>query len=144
MNGNLDMNVATPWMKARAGNGNLLLRGEPQDVDASTIGGTLSIATSAVLRGQFSSVTGDVHFVGAPSPRAILEFSSHSGAVELLMPQSASALLSLSSISGPIENGFARVRPSSLTPQSMKISLGSGDAQLTVRTFKGPIRLRAQ
>ncbi len=144
MNGNLDMNVATPWMKARAGNGNLLLRGEPQDVDASTIGGTLSIATSTVLRGQFSSVTGDVHFVGAPSPRAILEFSSHSGAVELLMPQSASALLSLSSISGPIENGFARVRPSSLTPQSMKISLGAGDAQLTVRTFKGPIRLRAQ
>lgn len=144
MNGNLDMNVATPWIKARAGNGSLLLRGEPQDVDASTIGGTLNVATSAVLRGQFSSVTGDVHFAGDPSPRAILEFSSHSGAVELLMPQSASALLTLSSIAGPIENGFARVRPSSLTPQSMKISLGNGDAQLTVRTFKGPIRLRAQ
>lgn len=144
MNGNLDLNVTTPWMKARAGDGNLLLRGDPQDVDASTIGGTLSIATSSVLRGQFSSVTGDVHFVGDPSPRAILELSSHSGAVELLIPQSASALLSLSSITGPIENGFARVRPSALTPQSMKISLGRGDAQLTVRTFKGPIRLRAQ
>ena len=144
MNGSLDLNVSTPWIKARAGNGNLLLRGQPQDVDASTVGGTLSIATSTVLRGQFSSVTGDVHFVGDPPARAILEFSSHSGAVDLLMPQSASALLALSSIAGPIQNGFARVRPTSLTPQSMRISLGRGDAQMTVRTFKGPIRLRAQ
>jgi hypothetical protein len=144
MNGNLDLNVGTPWMKARAGNGNLLLRGQPQDVDASTISGTLSIATSTVLRGQFSSVTGDVHFVGDPPPRAILEFSSHSGAVDLQVPRSASALIALSSILGPIENGFTRVRPTALTPQSMKISLGHGDAQLSVRTFKGPIRLRAQ
>jgi Uncharacterized conserved protein len=144
MNGNLDMNVATPWMKARAGHGNLLLRGEPQDVDASTIEGTLSIATSTVLRGQFSSVTGDVHFAGDPPPRAILEFSSHSGAVDLLMPQRASALVSMSSIMGPIENGFTRIRPTALTPQSMKVSLGRGDAALTVRTFKGPIRLRGQ
>lgn len=144
MNGNLDMNVAAAWMKVRAGHGNLLLRGEPEDVDASTIGGTLSVATSTVLRGQFSSVTGDVHFVGDPPPRAILEFSSHSGAVDLLMPQRASALVSMTSIVGPIENGFTRVRPTALSPQSMKVSLGNGDAQLTVRTFKGPIRLRAQ
>jgi hypothetical protein len=144
MNGSLDMNVSTPWIKARAGAGNLLLRGQPQDVDASTIGGTLSIATSTVLRGQFSTVTGDIHFVGEPAPRAILEFSSHSGAVDLLLPKDASALLALSSIAGPIENGFTLIRPTALTPQSMRLSLGHGDAQVTVRTFKGPIRLRAQ
>ena len=144
MNGSLDMNVATPWIKARSGSGSLLLRGQPQDVDASTVGGTLSIATSTVLRGQFSSVTGDIHYVGEPAPRAILEFSSHSGAVDLLLPQSASALLALSSIAGPIENGFTRIRPTALTPQSMRLNLGRGDAQMTVRTFKGAIRLRAQ
>src|SRR3954454_9007481 len=70
MDGSLDMNVSSPWLKARAGNGSLLLRGQPQDVDASTVGGTLSIATSTVLRGQFSSVTGDIHFVGDPASRA--------------------------------------------------------------------------
>jgi hypothetical protein len=144
MSGNLDVNVSSPWVKAHAGDGSLLIRGAPQDVDASTIGGTLSIATSTVLRGQFSSVTGDIHFVGDPPPRAILDFSSHSGAVDLLLPQTASALVALSSISGPIENSFARVRPTSLTPQSMQINLGRGEAQVTARTFKGPIRLRAQ
>jgi hypothetical protein len=144
MNGSLDMNVSTPWIKARAGNGSLLLRGQPEDVDASTVGGTLSIATSTVLRGQFSSVTGDVRFVGNPPANAILEFSSHSGTVDLLLPQSASALLALSSVAGPIENGFTRVRPTALTRQSMRLSLGHGDAQVTVRTFKGPIHLRVQ
>lgn len=144
MNGSLDMNVSTPWIKARAGNGSLLLRGAPQDVDASTVGGTLSVATSTVLRGQFSTVTGDVHFVGDPPPRAILEFSSHSGAIDLLLPQDASALLALSSIAGPIQNGFVRIRPTALTPQSMRLNLGRGEAQMTVRTFKGAIRLRAQ
>lgn len=144
MNGSLDMNVSTPWIKARAGDGNLLLRGQPQDVDASTVAGTLSIATTTVLRGQFSTVTGDIHFVGDPPPRAILEFSSHSGAIDLLLPQDASALLAMSSIAGPIQNGFARIRPTALTPQSMRLSLGRGEAQLTVRTFKGPIRLRSQ
>jgi len=43
-----------------------------------------------------------------------------------------------------IENGFTRVRPTSSTPRSMRISLGRGEAQVTVRTFKGPIRLRSQ
>ncbi|HEY4306100.1 MAG TPA: DUF4097 family beta strand repeat-containing protein [Gemmatimonadaceae bacterium] len=144
MNGSLDMNVATPWMKVRAGDGNLLLRGQPQDVDASTVAGTLSIATSTILRGQFASVTGDIHFVGDPPSHAILDFSSHSGTLDLLLPQSASAMLALSSITGAIENGFSRVRPTALTTQSIRLSLGRGDAQVTARTFKGPIRLRAQ
>lgn len=144
MNGALDINVVAPWVKARGGNGHLLLRGEPEDADVSTISGTLSIATSAVLRGQFSTVSGDIHYASSPSPRSIIEMSSHSGTVELLMPSSASAALALSTVSGPIENGFTRIRPVASAPRSLRINLGRGDAQVTVRTFKGPIRLRPQ
>jgi DUF4097 and DUF4098 domain-containing protein YvlB len=144
MNGSLDINVVAPWVKARGGNGHLLLRGEPQDVDVSTISGTLSIATSAVLRGQISTVSGDIHYAATPSARSIIEMSSHSGTVELLMPSSASASLALSTVSGPIENGFTRIRPVASAPRSLRINLGRGDAQVTVRTFKGPIRLRPQ
>ena len=144
MNGSLDLNVTTPWLKARAGHGNILLRGAPEDVDASTIGGTISIATSSVLRGQFSSVAGDIHFAAAPSPHGIFEFSNHSGNVELAMPSNVSATLALSTVSGAIENGFPRVRPTTNGRQAVRLSLGGGDAQITVRTFKGAIRLRAQ
>src|SRR5689334_4067515 len=71
MSGNVDLNVMTPWVHARTGDGNLLVRGEPQDVDASTIGGTLSIASSAILRGQFGSVAGNIQYAGAPAASAI-------------------------------------------------------------------------
>ena len=142
MNGNLDLDVATPWMRARTGDGHLLLRGTPQDVDAATIAGTMDIAAPTVLRGQFSSVSGDIHYVGSPAPGGIFEFSNHSGSVDMLMPRDASGAFSLSSIVGQIENGFSNVRPAASTTHSMRLTLGRGGANVTVRTFKGQIRLR--
>ncbi len=144
MNGNLDLDVTTPWLRARTGDGHLLLRGEPQDVDASTIGGTLDIAATTVLRGQFGSVSGDVHYVGSPAPGAIFEFSNHSGAVDLLLPQNVSGVFTLSSIIGSIQNDFTAVRPIASATHSMRLSLGRGGSQVTVRTFKGSIRIRPQ
>jgi len=144
MSGNVDVDVTTPWVHARTGDGNLLVRGEPQDVDASTIGGTLSIASPTILRGQFGSVSGDVHYAGSPSAGAIFDFSNHSGAIDLLLPRSVSGVFTLSSIVGAIENGFSNIRPIASTPHSVRLSLGRGRAQVAARTFKGAIRLRPQ
>jgi hypothetical protein len=142
INGNLDLDVTTPWIRAHTGQGRLLVRGSPQDVDASTIGGTLEIAASSILRGRFSSVTGDIRYAATPAPSALFDFSDHGGAVDFLLPRTASARLDLSSITGGIENGFLQVRPASSGPHNLRITLGGGDAQITVRTFKGTIRLR--
>jgi len=144
MSGNVDLDVITPWVHARTGDGNLLVRGEPQDVDASTIGGTLSIASSTILRGQFGSVSGNIHYAASPAAGAIFDFSNHSGAIEFLLARSVSGVFSLSSIVGPIENGFTQVRPIASTPHSVRLSLGSGGAQIAARTFKGAIRLHPQ
>jgi hypothetical protein len=144
MNGNLDLDVTTPWLRGRTGDGHLLLRGRPEDVDVATISGTLDIATTTALRGQFSSVSGDIHYVGTLAPGGIFEFSNHSGAVDMLLPQNASGAFTLSSITGSIENGFAGVRPISSAPHSMRLTLGRGGASVTVRTFKGVIRLRPE
>ena len=144
MSGNLDLDVATPWIKAQTGNGHLLLRGAAQDADLSTVSGTLSVASSAVLRGQFSSVSGEIQYAAAPAPGGIFEFSNHSGGVDLLLPASTSATLALSSITGAIANGFTRIRPVATAPHAVRITLGNGAAQMTVRTFKGVIRLRPE
>jgi DUF4097 and DUF4098 domain-containing protein YvlB len=144
MSGGLDIDVSAAWIKARTGAGRLLLRGEPQSVDASTITGALSIATSSLLRGEFASVSGDIDYIGTPAPGAIVEFSDHSGAVELGLPADASAALALSTIAGHIENGFPGIRPTGWTPRSMTLDLGRGEARVTVRTFRGPIRLRQE
>ena len=143
MKGNLDLNANVPWLRARTGDGHLLLRGHPQDVDASTIAGTLDIATATVLRGQFTSVSGDIHYAGAPPSGAILEFSNHGGSVDLLLPSNTSGVFALSSVSGAIENSLPSVRPAA-APRAMRVTLGRGDASITVRTFKGAIRLRPQ
>jgi len=143
MKGNLDLNVNVPWLRAKTGEGHLLLRGRPQDVDASTITGTLDIATATVLRGQFTSVSGDIHYAAAPPSGAILEFSNHGGGVDLLLPSNASGVFALSSVSGAIENSLPGVRPAAV-PRAMRVTLGRGDASITVRTFKGAIRLRPQ
>jgi hypothetical protein len=144
IDGNIDLNVNAPWVKAQTSRGHLLLRGAAQDADLSTVGGTMSIASSSVLRGRFSSVDGDIHYAATPARGAIFEFSNHAGAVDLLMPLSTSAAFGLTTVSGDIENGFTNVRPVSASLHSMRISLGRGEAQISVRTFKGVIRLRPQ
>jgi hypothetical protein len=142
MSGNLDLEVSTPWLRARTGQGRLLLRGAPQHVDASTIGGALDIAAPTILRGRFSSVTGDIRYASTPAPTSLFEFSNHSGTIDLLLPDTVSARFDLSSITGPIENGFLQARPVSAGPHNLRISLGRGESQITVRSFKGTIRLR--
>jgi len=144
MSGDIDLDVATPWLRARTGDGHLLLRGAPQDADVATIGGALDVAARGILRGQFGSVSGDIRYAGAPAAGAIFDFSNHSGAVELLLPSTESAAVMLSTIAGAIENGFSQARPISSTPHAVRLTLGRGEAQITVRSFKGVIRLRPQ
>lgn len=142
--GDVDVDMTVTLVKARTGRGHMTVRGAPEDVDASTVEGPLDVAAPGILRARFSSVTGDIRYAGAPAAGGIYEFSDHSGTVDLALPRSTSSALELSSVSGFIENGFSSVRPAAGGPRSLSVRLGRGDAHLTVRTFKGPIRLRVQ
>ncbi|AHG93632.1 protein of unknown function DUF4098 (plasmid) [Gemmatirosa kalamazoonensis] len=144
MSGNVSLDVSAPWVHARTGDGHLLLRGAPQDADVSTIGGTLDVASQATLRGRFASVTGDIHYVGTPPSGAILEFSNHSGSVDCLLPRGAAGVFELSTVTGDIVNGYTRVRPAAQPGRgrTLRVDLGGGGGHVSVRTFKGTIRLR--
>ncbi|HEY9225648.1 MAG TPA: DUF4097 family beta strand repeat-containing protein [Gemmatimonadaceae bacterium] len=144
MTGNVDVDASASWMRARTSQGRLLIRGGVQDVDASTIDGALDVATNSIFRGRFQSVSGDIRYVGSPANRAIFEFSNHSGAVDFVLGRYTSSVLELSSVSGPIENGLTNIQPVAAGPHSLRLNIGRGEAQVTVRTFKGPIRLRSQ
>ena len=144
MSGDIDLDAVTLWARARTGKGHLVVRGEPQDVDASTVGGSLDIATAAILHGRFTAVTGDIHYASAMAPRSLFEFSTHSGTVELLLPRDISARFELSSVDGEIDNGFTQLRPAVAGVHNLQLKLGSGAADVTVRTFKGTVRLRSR
>jgi hypothetical protein len=144
MSGNLDVQASTPWLRARTGQGHLLIRGSPQDVDASTVGGALDIATSTILRGRFASVTGDIRYAATPAPSALADFSSHGGTIDFLLPRNVSGRFDISSVTGEIANGFTQVSPAAVGPHRLRLNLGRGEAQFTVRTFKGTVRLRPE
>lgn len=146
MDGSIDLDVTVPWVRARTGNGSLTLRRAVADADLATIAGPLNVASASVRRGRFSSVTGDIRMVGAPPADALLELSSHSGSVDLFLPRNASGVFDLSTVSGTIANAFADARPvarAALPNRSLRVQLGDGGAHVTVRTFRGAIRLRS-
>jgi hypothetical protein len=147
MNGNIDLAAVVPWVHARTGEGTLTLRGAAADVDLSTIAGTLNVASTSIRRGRLSSVTGDIHLLGALPGDALLELSNHEGTVDLLLPRSVSGVFDLSTISGTIENGFTEARPAAIgttRTRALRVQLGDGGAHVTVRTFRGAIRLRSR
>jgi hypothetical protein len=144
MRGDVTLNVTVPWLHARGGTGRMVVGGVLQDVDVSTISGPLDIAAGEIVRGQFASVSGDIHFAGAPAAGAILDFSNHGGAVDLAVPRTATGTFALSTVSGTIANGFAPVSPASQSPRALRFTLGRGGPDVTVRTFKGAIRVRPQ
>ena len=147
MDGSIDLNVVTPWARARTGSGSLTLRRAAADADLATIAGTLTVATASVRRGRFSSVTGDIRMIGAPPVDALLELSNHDGSVDLLLPRDAGGVFDLSTVSGTIENGFGSARPVARVDapsRSLRVQLREGGAHVTVRTFRGVIRLRSR
>jgi Putative adhesin len=144
MRGDVTLNVTVPWLHARGGSGRMIVGGTLQDVDVSTISGALDIASGEIVRGQFASVSGDIRFSGAPAAGAILDFSNHGGAVDLAIPRTAIGTFALSTVSGTIANGFARMSPVSESPRTLHFTLGRGGPDVTVRTFKGAIRVRPQ
>jgi hypothetical protein len=133
-------------VRAKTGDGHLMLSGDLEDADVSTIGGSLRVESRSIVRGRFASVSGDIEFQGTPVAGGILDFTDHSGSVTLRMPENVAGVFDLSSILGAIDNGFNTLRPAALptgTGQALRLVLGdrSAAARITVRTFKGPVKL---
>lgn len=142
--GDVDLGVSAMLVKARTGRGHMVVRGSPQDVDVSTVGGPLDVATSSIMRGRFGSVTGNIRYAASPAPGAVFDFSDHAGTVSLVLPRATSSRLELSSVTGSIANGFTQIRPVSAGAHTLTVRLGAGEAHMNVRTFKGAIHLSPQ
>jgi hypothetical protein len=145
MSGDITMTVSAPWVRARTGSGTLTLGGQVTDADASSITGPVLISAAGLTRGKFGSVTGNVVFAAALGDGGIFDFDNHSGAVELRLPSATAGSFQLTTVEGTIDDNITALKPASLSAsrgQTLAFRLGSGGAHVTVRTFKGTIRLR--
>ncbi|MGI9091036.1 MAG: DUF4097 family beta strand repeat-containing protein, partial [Gemmatimonadaceae bacterium] len=147
MDGDIDIAITAPWVRARTGSGALVLRGRVEDASASSISGPVTITTAGITRGRFGSVTGNVTFASTLGTGGIFEFDNHSGTIDLRLPLTATGSFQLTTVKGTIDNRLVALRPASISGgrgQALAFRIGSGGAHVTVRTFKGPIKLRHQ
>ena len=144
-----DVSVAgqIPWLSARTGSGAIKLEGRFGDVRASSVSGAISILNKLVDRGRFESVTGDIRYRGRFAPGGDLLFDSHGGSVTLVLPTTVAGTFHLTSIAGRIDNQFSADQPLDRPEgagQELEFSRGSDGPRVTVRSFKGSIRLREE
>ncbi len=153
MNGSVELAGGTARARVKTVSGDILLRGASQDLGATTLSGRIVVRAAGwqrggtgVQRGKFESVTGDVRFEGEVGRGGVVELESQSGTIEVRVPASTVADFDLLTIGGRITNELADAPPKQRatgTGQELRFSSGpaGSGAQITARSFKGPILL---
>jgi hypothetical protein len=144
MDGNVSVTGAPTWMRAKTASGNVTVRGSSTDLGITTVSGIVTVRDGVFERTRLESVTGNVTFGAGVGRAGTLLIDSHSGTIELLVGK-ASLDIEATTITGTISNSLSTRRP---TPgregrgEELTLSLGTGDARVTLRSFKGNIQLK--
>ena len=120
------------------------MQGNGEDVTLTTVSGSIRAGGGTVQRGRFESVTGPLVFAGDLAPGGDVRFDTHSGAIELRLARAVRLDLDASSVTGTIENGWNHARPIAGREgrgMELGVSSGMGGARVSVRSFKGNLRL---
>ena len=130
---------------AESVSGSIRLDGVSNRVEASTVSGSIDVRAGEIERGEFETVSGTVEITCTLGRGARLDAGSHSGNVTLELPSNVSASFEASTFSGRIENDFGPQprRESKWVPsKTLEFTNGSGDAEVTLETFSGSVRIR--
>jgi hypothetical protein len=143
MDGTVTVNGAPTWMRAKTATGDVTIRGSCTDLGITTVSGTITIREGSFERSRVESVTGNVTFGAGVARAGTLLIDTHAGTIDLQIGK-ASLDIDATTITGSITNSVTTRRP---TPgrdgrgEELTLSLGTGEARVTLRSFKGNIRL---
>jgi hypothetical protein len=142
LDGNIELAVESPSARARTGSGTIVLRGVIREASASSVSGPLFIGMEGpISRARFETVSGEIAFKGELDPDGVLEAESHSGNIELRLPERLGATYSLVGYGGQLSTEFQGIPPAPRKGE-WRFTVGSGQATVTVRTFKGRVELK--
>jgi hypothetical protein len=111
------------------------------DVEASTVNGSIHVATSG--HAQATTVNGSiVAAMGRATWTDRLDFTTVNGGITLDLPANLSTEVRASTVNGDIETDFPLTVTGRLGPRSLHGTIGSGGRQLELSTVNGSIRLR--
>jgi DUF4097 and DUF4098 domain-containing protein YvlB len=125
--------------------GKVRIRGDVTEAEVSTVASSILVDSDTELRsGQFETVAGKIDFRGALSPNGRFSFESMSGSVTLRLPTGTSAEFDVETFSGDIDNelGPQARRTAEYGPgKSLRFSMGSGGARVSIESFSGHVKL---
>jgi hypothetical protein len=144
MDGAVSVEGEPSWLRVKTAAGDITMRGSSEDVALTTVSGTIHVGTGKFDRARFESVTGAIDFSGDPVRAGTLTFDTHSGKIDLRFDPNEGLDIEATSIAGTIENLLTKKKPQPGRDgrgQELTTSTGQAEARVTVRTFKGAIRL---
>jgi hypothetical protein len=144
ISGDVTISVMAPWVRARTGQGHLTLSGQVADVSASTVSGAIDVTTTGLERARISTVNGDVRFAGDAGTQGLVDIDDYAGPVDLALSATLGGECDVTTVAGVIVSEIPSVRPvagASGRGQQLSLLIGHGTARITVRTFKGDVRL---
>ena len=146
MEGGVSIHARTPWARAKTANGAINVAGDVADLAVTTVSGSVRVAASRQARARIESVTGEVVVTGRPTRGGAWEIETHSGSVTLALASDTDAEVTVHSFGGEVRSELGRVvsrRVDDLAGSELGIVAGAGGTSFTVRTFKGPVVIRA-
>jgi hypothetical protein len=147
MDGAVTVSGTSGYARIKTATGDITVLGRAEDLLATTVSGSINVSGGEVERGRFESVTGPIVFASDIGRGGEARFDTHSGAIELRLPKRTNVEIDAASVTGQIENSWTSARPIAGREgrgMELGISSGMGGARVSIRSFKGNVRLAAK
>lgn len=126
---------------AKTVNGVIAAAGLQSDVDAHTVNGKITIATTGLASAH--TVNGGIEVsMGTAAWSDQLEFTTVNGSIDLTVPPGINAQIHAATVNGGLTTDFPLTVSGRWGPKSLNGRIGNGGPDLKLTTVNGGIRLR--
>lgn len=126
--------------------GDIIVRHATGRLDASVVSGDIAIEGGVLESFDGESVSGSIFCAARPTDRGRFDMETMSGKIEMVVPQDISADFYIETYSGSIKNeiGPPPKRTDEYGPgKELRFTAGSGGARVSIESFSGSVKLRA-
>lgn len=147
MDGTVDILGSPRFLRAKTASGALRWLGASEEASLGSVSGSIEATQGPVGRIRIETISGDVTLDASLRPDADVVIESHSGSIDLRVAGGVPARLSVDAarvVGGPAgsaSKGSPGKRPAPTTLELNGATAGASAAAITVRSFKGELRI---
>lgn len=143
VSGNIEADGSADNAKFETVSGDVRIRASGGDFRFDTVSGDVDADLDGYEGIAGGSVSGDMHFRGAPRRSARVELESMSGDVTIEVPANGSASLRAKTFSGDLDSDFGTITEPDHGPgRSLETEVGDASGRIHLETFSGDIEIR--